>query len=110
LDDLSRKREDEWFLQNERKLLEDVRAQREKRERERQEKETTDERRRLKEQHWMRCPKCGHPLKSEDLDGIEIDRCTFCEGFFMDAGELEQLFLQKEQGQRQSIVRRLLGI
>ena len=110
MDDLTRRREDEWFLQNERKLLEDVRKEREKRERERRARETEEERRRLKEQHWMRCPKCGHPLKAEDLDGIEIDRCTFCEGFFMDAGELEQLFLQKEQGQRQGIVRRLLGI
>ena len=110
MDDLTRKREDEWFLQNESKLLEEVRAAREKRDLERKARETDEERRRLKEQHWMRCPKCGHALRAEDLDGIEIDRCTFCEGFFMDAGELEQLFLQKERGQRQGILRRLLGI
>ena len=34
----------------------------------------------------MKCPKCGHDLKAETLEGIEIDRCTFCEGFFLDAG------------------------
>jgi acetyl-CoA carboxylase beta subunit len=110
LDDLTRRREDEWFRQHERKLLEEARVARERRDQERKARETDEERRRLKEQHWMRCPKCGHALRTEDLEGIEIDRCTFCEGFFMDAGELEQLFLQKEQAQRQGIVRRLLRI
>jgi Zn-finger nucleic acid-binding protein len=46
----------------------------------------------------------------ETLEGIEIDRCTFCEGFFLDAGEVEQLFLKKGAGQRQSFMRRLLRI
>jgi acetyl-CoA carboxylase beta subunit len=105
-----RQREEEWFLQNERELLEQARAARLKREAERRARETEEERKRLKESHWMRCPKCGHPLKTEDLDGVEIDRCTMCDGFFMDAGELEQLFLLKEGAQRQGIVRRLLGI
>jgi acetyl-CoA carboxylase beta subunit len=110
LEDPTRRREDEWFRQNERKLLEEARAARKAREHERQARESEEERQRLKEQHWMRCPKCGHALKSEVLDGIEIDRCTFCEGFFMDAGELEQLFLARGQGQRQNVIRRLLGL
>jgi len=58
----------------------------------------------------MKCPKCGHDLKAEQLQGIEIDRCTFCEGFFMDAGELEQLYLTRDQGKRVSFLRGLLGI
>jgi Zn-finger nucleic acid-binding protein len=58
----------------------------------------------------MKCPKCGHDLKAEDLEGTEIDRCTFCEDFFVDAGELDQLFLKKGIAQRQSFMRRLLGI
>jgi acetyl-CoA carboxylase beta subunit len=110
LDDRSRKREDDWFLQNERKLLEEARKAREKREAESQARETQEQRAKLKQLHWMKCPKCGHDLKTETLEGIEIDRCTFCEGFFVDAGELEQLFLKKEQAQRQSFMRRLLGI
>jgi acetyl-CoA carboxylase beta subunit len=105
-----RRREDEWFLQNERKLLAEARKARLKREEERAAKEMEEAHARLREQHFMKCPKCGHDLRAEDLDGIEIDRCTFCEGFFMDAGELEQLFLQKEQKDRVSIIRRLLGI
>jgi hypothetical protein len=110
LDDRSRKREDDWFLHNERKLLEDARKARDKREAERRARETKDERDKLKRAHWMKCPKCGHDLKPQTLEGIEIDRCTFCEGFFVDAGELDQLFLKKEQAQRQSFMRRLLGI
>jgi acetyl-CoA carboxylase beta subunit len=110
LDDLGRKREDDWFRQNERKLLEEARKAREKREAERRARETQEERTRLKKLHWMKCPKCGHELKAQELEGIEVDRCTFCEGFFVDAGELEQLFLMKEQAKRQSFMRRLLGI
>ena len=110
MDDRSRKREDDWFLQNEKKLLEDAQeGPREAGGRARA-KETEDERARLKQLHWMKCPKCGHDLKAETLEGIEIDRCTFCEGFFMDAGELEELFLKKAQPQRQGFMRRLLGI
>jgi hypothetical protein len=103
-------REDEWFLQNEKKLLEAAREARQKREQERASREEEEQRRRLREQHYMKCPKCGHDLRPETLEGIEIDRCTFCEGFYIDAGELEQLYLQREQAQRHSFVRRLLGI
>ena len=110
MDDRSRKREDDWFLQNERKLLEEARKAREKREAERRARETEEQRRQLKALHWMKCPKCGHDLKTEALEEVEIDRCGFCEGMFVDAGELEQLFLKKGVGQRQSFMRRLLGI
>jgi len=110
LGETDRRREDEWFLQNERKLLEGARKAREKREAERAANEREESLRQRRELHFMKCPKCGHDLRTEDLDGIEIDRCSFCEGFFMDAGELEQLFLHKEQAARTGIVRRLLGI
>jgi hypothetical protein len=110
VDERSRKREDDWFLQNEKKLLEEARKAREKRDGERRAKETEEQRRKLKDLHWMKCPKCGHDLEVQALEGIEIDRCTFCEGFFVDAGELEQLFLKKGVGQRQNFMRRLLGI
>ena len=110
MDERSRKREDDWFLQNEKKLLEEARKAREKREAERRARETEGQRDKLKQLHWMKCPKCGHDLKTEALEGVEIDRCTFCEGFFVDAGELEVLFLKKGAGQRQSFMRRLLGI
>ena len=110
MDDISKQRENDWFRENEKKLLEEARRAREAREAERQAKETAAERQRLKDLHYMKCPKCGHDLKVEALDSIEIDRCTFCEGFFVDAGELEQLFLVRQQSQRQSFLRGLLRI
>jgi hypothetical protein len=109
VDEQSRARENEWFLQHEQKLLTEARKAREKREAERKAQETAEQRRQLKELHWMKCPKCGHDMKIENLEGVEIDRCTFCEGFFMDAGELEEVF-SKKQDKRQSFLRKLLRI
>lgn len=110
MEQLDRSREDDWFRQNERHLLEAAREARLKRERERAAREKESERRRLRELHFMKCPKCGHDLKAEQQHGIEVDRCTFCEGVFLDAGELEDLFLKKKAEERQGITRWLLGI
>jgi hypothetical protein len=54
-----------------------------------------DEKMRLKELHYMHCPKCGHPLAELDYKGIKIDRCMNCHGVWLDAGELDQV-TQKE--------------
>jgi RNA polymerase-binding transcription factor DksA len=108
--DQTERREDDWFRQNEKKMLEDARTARLKREKERAAQEAEEARRRLKEAHFMKCPKCGHDMKSETLDSIEIDRCSFCEGVYFDAGELDQLFLTKKASERQGILKRILGI
>ena len=85
--DEKRRSEDEWFRKNERQLLENARLAREKREVERRGKEKTSERDRLKAIHFMRCPKCGHQMVEESLgEDIKIDRCSFCEGIYFDAG------------------------
>ncbi len=110
MDEHGRQRENDWFRENEKKLLEEARLAREAREAERRASQTAAESERLKALHYMKCPKCGHDLKVEALQGIEIDRCTFCEGFFVDAGELEQLFLMQKQSQRQGFLRGLLRI
>jgi RNA polymerase-binding transcription factor DksA len=102
-------REDDWFLRNERQLLEQARVAREKREKERAEKEKAEERQRLKEQHFMRCPKCGHEMAEEKLGAISVDRCGFCEGIFFDAGELEQL-LSKKDSEARGFFRKLIKI
>ncbi len=105
-----RGREDDWFRENEKKLLEEARRAREAREADRKAHQDKAERERLKALHFMKCPKCGHDLKAETLEGIEIDRCSFCEGFFMDAGELEQLYLTRDQSKRVGFLKGLLGI
>ena len=110
MDDISKQRENDWFRENEKKLLEEARKAREAREAERKAKETAAERKRLKDLHFMKCPKCGHDMKVETLESVEIDRCTYCEGFFVDAGELDKLFLSRKQSQRQSFLRGLLQI
>ncbi len=56
-----------------------------------QQKMEDTERETLKEVHFMRCPKCGLELVELDFRNIRIDKCTGCEGVWLDAGELEQV-------------------
>ena len=48
--------------------------------------------------HYMKCPKCGHDLTVEQYRGLEIDRCTNCDGVWFDAGEAEQLVGDGQEG------------
>lgn len=102
-------REDEWFLQNEKRLLEAARVARLKREGESAAREKAEESQRLKDLHFMKCPKCGHDMKEEAIEKVSADRCTHCEGIFFDAGELEQILMQKEE-QRKGFFRKLVKI
>jgi uncharacterized protein len=101
--------EDEWFRLNEQELLETARQARLKREQERAAKEKAEETKRLKDLHFMKCPKCGHDMKEEKLESVTIERCTRCEGIFFDAGELEAVF-RKQAEQRRSFFRKLMKI
>jgi uncharacterized protein len=47
------------------------------------------EKKRLRELHHMRCPKCGMELLEVDYKGIKVDKCLACEGIWLDAGELQ---------------------
>lgn len=38
-----------------------------------------------------RCPKCGAGLVAVPYQGIEIDKCSRCQGIWLDCGELEQV-------------------
>lgn len=49
------------------------------------------EKKRLKELHYMRCPKCGMELIEIDYKGIQVDKCSSCDGIWFDAGELEAI-------------------
>jgi len=46
---------------------------------------------RLKETHWMRCPKCGLELHSVVFRGVTVDKCFHCHGIYLDEGELEKI-------------------
>lgn len=52
---------------------------------------TQTEKRRLKELHWMHCPKCGQKLTTEHNGAVEIDLCPSCRGVWLDANELETI-------------------
>ncbi len=52
---------------------------------------------RLRVLHWMHCPKCGQALKEVVFRGIKIDKCTGCDGVWLDDGELE-ILTEKEGG------------
>jgi len=107
--DRGSKSEDEWFRLNEQELLETARQARLKREQERAAKEKAEETKRLKDLHFMKCPKCGHDMKEEKLESVAVERCTHCEGIFFDAGELEAVF-RKQAEQRRSFFRKLMKI
>jgi hypothetical protein len=50
-----------------------------------------EEKKKLQELHYMRCPKCGMELIEIDYKNIKIDKCSECEGVWLDAGELEAI-------------------
>jgi regulator of protease activity HflC (stomatin/prohibitin superfamily) len=56
------------------------------------------EKQRLKELHYMHCPKCGMNLVEIDYNGIEVDKCSACEGVWLDAGELEAVASLEKKG------------
>jgi uncharacterized protein len=109
VDDLSKKREDDWFHKNEEQLIAAARAAREKREKERSALEQAAERDKLKALHFMKCPKCGHDLREEAIADVTVDRCSFCEGIYLDAGELERVFLKRDED-RKGLLSRLLKL
>ncbi len=57
-----------------------------------------EEKKRLKELHYMRCPKCGMELIEIDYKGIKVDKCSECEGIWLDAGELEAVSKLEKTG------------
>ena len=83
--------EDSWFQRNEKVLLEAARLAREKREAERRQAENEDERKRLRDLHFMKCPKDGYDLSSTKFHGVQIETCPHCGGVWLDAGELAQI-------------------
>jgi len=50
-----------------------------------------DEKRKLKELHFMKCPKCGMKLIEIFYNGVHTDKCSECGGIWLDEGEFETL-------------------
>jgi len=62
-----------------------------------QKKLATEQRAKEKELHYMKCPKCGMNLVEIDYKKIKVDKCSECEGIWLDAGELEMV-VQMDKG------------
>ncbi|MEE8385590.1 MAG: zf-TFIIB domain-containing protein [Dehalococcoidia bacterium] len=84
--------EEEYFARQEAELLEARRA-----------KAAEEEAAAERKTHHMRCPKCGHDLATEEYHGLEVDRCTSCDGVWFDAGEVEQLIEDDQDGMLSSV-------
>jgi hypothetical protein len=63
------------------------------------EQETTAkaEKHRLKELHWLHCPKCGQKLSQEHYGKVEVDVCAACKGLWLDANELDVILENTKQ-------------
>lgn len=53
-----------------------------------------EEKEKLREMHWKKCPKDGVDLVSEQVDSTDvvIDKCLVCGGVWFDHSDLEKLF------------------
>jgi len=60
-------------------------------EQEKQQNLANAERQKAKELHFMKCPKCGMNLVEIDYKSIKVDRCSSCEGIWLDTGELARI-------------------
>jgi uncharacterized protein len=65
--------------------------------RQRQKAIAAAEKKRLKEAHWMHCPKCGQKLLAENYGAVEVDVCGGCRGVWLDASELEAIIETSRQ-------------
>lgn len=72
---------------------------------ERAHKLADDEREKLKQLHFMHCPKCGMKLESHTYREVQIEKCHHCGGVFLDDGELERL-----AGKDAGFVQRLVAV
>lgn len=64
-----------------------------------------EERQRLKDIHFMHCPKCGMEMHEMAYKGVLIDKCYACGAIALDDGELEKL-----GGGGASLIQSLIGV
>ena len=84
--------EDQYFLEQEAKRLRE-KAQQE------QAAMAATEKKRLKELHYLHCPKCGQKLATEKYGRVEVDVCGGCQGLWLDASELTTILeSEKKRG------------
>lgn len=76
--------EEEYFVRLEYEKLKKIQE-------ESQKKMAANQRLKEKELHFMKCPKCGMNLVEIDYKNIKVDKCSSCEGIWLDSGELDMV-------------------
>jgi hypothetical protein len=90
------------------KILADFHADQELRNKNEAEWTAGKEGKKAKEEHWMKCPKCGSDMREVEMPhGLMVDDCTVCHGIFLDFGELS-LMESLSENERSAIRTRLL--
>ncbi len=79
---VERAKEDIYFAQRDRELLEKLRNQLKK----------------VDTGKQPRCPKCDGVLESHEFQGVLLDRCEKCGGIWMDKDELEAVITRLNRG------------
>ena len=74
------KNEDEYFLLRDAETLKEQQAK--------AEAEAREAERRT---HYMKCPKDGYDLTTQEHHGVQVDTCAHCGGMWLDAGELDAI-------------------
>ncbi|HEY7219081.1 MAG TPA: zf-TFIIB domain-containing protein [Candidatus Binatia bacterium] len=80
---VERAKEDIYFAERDREILENLRARLRKVE---------------KAANELHCPKCSGALESYTFEGVLLDRCHECGGVWMDRGELEAVVRKISRG------------
>jgi RNA polymerase-binding transcription factor DksA len=57
-----------------------------------------DERKRLRDLHFMHCPKCGLKMQEVRLRGMDVEVCFACGGIFLDKGEIDVIAAPQQKG------------
>lgn len=87
LRDVERAREDQYFAERDRQLVERLRRAKE-----------ADTEAALKEAAHGRCPKCGTRLQQHSMHGVSVEECPTCRGMWLDQGELQELGRRENEG------------
>ncbi|HZD41201.1 MAG TPA: zf-TFIIB domain-containing protein [Terriglobales bacterium] len=90
---LERAKEDIYFSERDRELIEQLKGQLQKADKEAQ----------------LHCPKCPGLLESYTFQGFALERCQNCGGIWMDKGELESIVRTVTRGPLGYWVDKLLG-
>ncbi len=85
LKDNEKAREDQFFAERDRTLVEKLRG-------------GTAAEKPTETTAAMRCPKCGETLQKRVVQKITVEECPVCKGLWLDAAEFEEASKREDEG------------